>query len=351
MLTHLALGEWSEVLEEDMLPFRERLAIAFQFLDDKSLTSYLRRVTDRACSGGDIEGLLVTGLTKPGVDILQSYIDRTGDIQTGAILGSYVCPVKFLDGRVERWLEAYRDLLDGFKLHHHRVGFDIERGQRIQDAILQQQSAGGDGGEMGQGGGPGQAQAQALGGEWVPRQILLRCGFCSKPVNSGTALAKQKGQVWTFLQYVMPSSWVADFRVLSQATACPHCNRALPRCSICLLTLNIVQDGPREVELMNSQHRGTDCPFYFPGLTDVLAILTLQTHTTMLSSFVNHVDMVDMQHIFFNGSLEMKVHDHMAFVLLRIVIVDVRMNSDVLSDCDYCACLLTRGGGYSVVLG
>ncbi|TFK74207.1 hypothetical protein BDN72DRAFT_813031 [Pluteus cervinus] len=212
MLTHLALGEWSEVLEEDMLPFRERLAIAFQFLDDKSLTSYLRRVTDRACSGGDIEGLLVTGLTKSGVDILQSYIDRTGDIQTGAILGSYVCPVKFLDGRVERWLEAYRDLLDGFKLHHHRVGFDIERGQRIQDAVLQQQSA---------------------GGEWVPRQILLKCGFCSKPVNSGTALAKQKGQ----------------------ATACPHCNRALPRCSICLLTLSIVQDGPREVELMNSQHR------------------------------------------------------------------------------------------------
>jgi len=62
MLTHLALNDWSEVLEEDSLPFVKRLAIAFQFLDDKAVTSYLRRCLDRAISKGDIDALIVPGL-------------------------------------------------------------------------------------------------------------------------------------------------------------------------------------------------------------------------------------------------------------------------------------------------
>lgn len=70
MLTHLTLGDWDEVLQEDALSFKERLAIAFQFLEDRDLTSYLRRMVDNACAKGDIEGLMLTGLTKQGMDIL-----------------------------------------------------------------------------------------------------------------------------------------------------------------------------------------------------------------------------------------------------------------------------------------
>src|ERR1700719_4121373 len=81
LLTYLTSNDWSEVLEEEALPFRERLAIAFQFLDDKSLSSYLRRNKESCCQRGDIEGLIVTGLTPMGMDILQSYVDRTGDVQ------------------------------------------------------------------------------------------------------------------------------------------------------------------------------------------------------------------------------------------------------------------------------
>jgi hypothetical protein len=162
MLTHLALGDWTEVLEEESLPLRERLAISFQFLDDAALTSYLRRTADRCSSRGDIGGLIVTGLTEPGMDILQSYVNRTGDIQTAAILSSYVSPAKFSDTRVERWLEAYRDLLDGFKLFHHRVTFDIDRGQIIQEAVQ---------------------NGDVAPFEWAPRQILIRCNYCNKSMS------------------------------------------------------------------------------------------------------------------------------------------------------------------------
>ncbi|OAX31405.1 hypothetical protein K503DRAFT_787848, partial [Rhizopogon vinicolor AM-OR11-026] len=135
VLTQLASKDWSEVLEEELLPLRERLAIAFQFLEDEALSSYLRRTTDRACTRDDIEGLIIAGLTPTGMVILQDYVDRTGDVQTAAILGAYASPAKFADGRAEQWLEMYRDLLDRFKLFHHRVAFDIERGQTLQDAV------------------------------------------------------------------------------------------------------------------------------------------------------------------------------------------------------------------------
>lgn len=174
MLTHLALGDWTEVLEEESLPLRERLAIAFQFLDDLALSSYLRRTAERSSTRGDIEGIIVTGLTQPGMDILQSYVNRTGDIQTAAILSSYVSPAKFSDRRVNRWLDAYRDLLDGFKLFHHRVAFDIERGQIIQDAVQ---------------------HGDIPPFEWAPRQILIRCNYCSKAI-SVPPTDGQKTRVW-----------------------------------------------------------------------------------------------------------------------------------------------------------
>lgn len=179
IITHMAVADWSEVLKEDVIPFRERLTIAFQFLDDKSLSSYLRRLIDQACSRGNLEGIIVTGLTRQGLNVVQAFVDRTGDVQTAAILGSYVHPIKLKDTKAEKWLQTYRDLLDGFKLHHERVGFDIERGQLLSDAI--------------QGGYP-------VSEEWVPRQIMIRCNYCSKPVNGPVDdTVTQKGRVRSIL--------------------------------------------------------------------------------------------------------------------------------------------------------
>lgn len=166
MLTHLTSGEWSQILEEEeILPLKERLAIALQFLDDNALSSYLRRSTERAKSRGEIDALVITGLTSKGVDILQGYVDFSGDVQSAAILGSFVHPtIMPQDRRVQHWVDSYRDMLDGMKLFHHRVGFDIERGQILNDAMLN-----------------GDIPTK----EWVPRQITIRCNYCNKPVTSG----------------------------------------------------------------------------------------------------------------------------------------------------------------------
>ena len=39
MLTHVVLGDWNDILDEEVIPFWERLSIAFQFLDNRALSS------------------------------------------------------------------------------------------------------------------------------------------------------------------------------------------------------------------------------------------------------------------------------------------------------------------------
>jgi hypothetical protein len=176
MITHLTVNDWTDVLDEDSLPIRERLAVAFQFLDDRALTSFLRSVVDRAVRRGDLTGLVVTGLTAQGMEILQKYVDVTGDVQTAAIISSFrVSSLITHNGKtltksvVDRWVEAYQDLLDGWKLFHHRCQFDIERGKIIQGAL---------------GGSDSQRR------EWQPRQIMIRCNFCSKTIDVVSGKAK-----------------------------------------------------------------------------------------------------------------------------------------------------------------
>lgn len=162
-LTHLTVHDvWTDVLDEESLPLRERLAIALQFLSDKELSVYLRRVLDRCTHDGDVEGLLVSGLTSQGMDILQTYLDVSGDVQTAAALAS-LNPARALDKRTERWLDAYRDLLDGWKLFHYRCQLDIDRGR-----ILLEAAHNGD---------------VAVPAQWTQPQVILRCNFCNKPLS------------------------------------------------------------------------------------------------------------------------------------------------------------------------
>lgn len=162
MLSYIVFEDWEEILDEAAMPLRGRLSLALRFLDDKALTTYLRRMTDMCRRTGIIDGLILTGLTPRGMDILQCYVDMTGDIQTAAIVSSLVSPLKWEDLRVGIWVEAYRDLLDGWRLFHYRCQYDIDRGSILQEGM----------------------QAGDLGvKEWVPRQFLIRCNYCNKSIS------------------------------------------------------------------------------------------------------------------------------------------------------------------------
>ena len=70
------------------------------------------------------------GFTSPCIFGLQRWLDRTGDIQTIAILACYF-PLSRMStseqGVLRRWIEAYRTLLDSWSMWGARVDFDVRR--------------------------------------------------------------------------------------------------------------------------------------------------------------------------------------------------------------------------------
>ncbi|CAO3664754.1 unnamed protein product [Rhizopus microsporus] len=105
IFAYIASDDWFRVLDEPGLPLRERMAIALRILDDDQMTDYLNRTVDKAIENGDVEGIVVTGLTLKGIDILEKALDKYGDVQTASLVMSFIVPKRFKDHRVEDWVE------------------------------------------------------------------------------------------------------------------------------------------------------------------------------------------------------------------------------------------------------
>lgn len=50
---------------------------------DADLAQFVERVTAQVVRNGDLEGLGLAGLGPKGIELLQNYVDRSGDVQTG----------------------------------------------------------------------------------------------------------------------------------------------------------------------------------------------------------------------------------------------------------------------------
>ncbi|KAF9510020.1 hypothetical protein BS47DRAFT_103591 [Hydnum rufescens UP504] len=224
MLSHLVGDGWEDILlQETSIPLRERLAIAFLFLPDDELTKYLHGLVESMKRYGDIEALLITGLNPLALDVIQAYLDNTGDVQTAAILASCVSPARWkpserskpFDNHSERWIEGYQNLLDSWRLFHHRCQFDMLRGEIKLAAIH---------------------DGEVTPFEWVPRQLEVRCNYCNRIINSSQPT--ESGP------YGINGRVKADF--------CPSCQRKLPRCVICLMTIGVPDEEARHIELADA---------------------------------------------------------------------------------------------------
>ena len=86
-----------------------------------------------------LHGLSLTGLTPFGLHLIQRWLERTGDIQTAAILSSFFPLSRLSLGEksvVNRWRGEYREMLDGWGMWGARVALDVnwmELGRRMGD--------------------------------------------------------------------------------------------------------------------------------------------------------------------------------------------------------------------------
>lgn len=222
-----------EVLGNTQLSLSDRVAFACRFLGQKDLKAFLSKCINSCQSSGNIEGLVASGLSKHGIQILQSFVDRQADIQTAALVVSRaIVPADWTAERRSciEWVESYRGLLNRWQMWTSRSMFDVDRAdllrrikarstdgmpstgpkavsyqtRRLQNPNRRQ--------------GPRSTDPGFLSS--IPAQLDARCNYCSSPLGLRQGIASQ---------------WLSKMKpVLS---CCPQCRKPLPRCAICLLPL------------------------------------------------------------------------------------------------------------------
>lgn len=70
----------------------------------------------------------IAGFSQDCLDLFQTYVDYTGDVQTAAValIQCIPNPETSKDPRLQQWIDTYRDLLDTWKLWHQRYQWKFE---------------------------------------------------------------------------------------------------------------------------------------------------------------------------------------------------------------------------------
>ncbi|KAI0128836.1 WD repeat domain-containing protein [Xylariales sp. AK1849] len=202
----IATNDWEIIANQESLPLRERAYVAFRYFDDDKLTRWLDMQVTRAIRTGDIEAIVLTGITDKLVDIFEMYIEKFNDVQT-AILVMSICAPRYIDDyRCLVWRNAYRAYLQRHKAFFQRTKFEVESTKRSKR-------------------------------DGVPtvkppsRQIALRCVYCdaeyelSKTGSGPPSAGTQRNPLMT--------------TNINAGVSCPNCGRHLPRCVICLEVVGI----------------------------------------------------------------------------------------------------------------
>jgi len=123
-------------LHDQMLSLSDRVAFACLFLPRKELRMYLESCIATCTRSGNLEGIVVTGLDKRGIAILQSYVDKCSDVQTAALISSRVIlPVGWVSERAvcSEWLYTYREMLNTWQMWQSRAIFDVGRAELLRE--------------------------------------------------------------------------------------------------------------------------------------------------------------------------------------------------------------------------
>lgn len=185
------------VLNEAGLAVQYKVAFACKFLPDQKLADYLTKLTAKMISDGNLDGILLTGLTNEGLDLFQQYVDLTGDVQTSCLAVMQALPNGIgEDTRVQQWVESYRNLLDQWRLWHQRAQFDVQWNKVDK-------------------------------GSRPTQHVFISCNFCGKSIST-----------YMFMQAAgAMRARPGVYANKTKMTSCPGCRKPLPRCAVCLMNM------------------------------------------------------------------------------------------------------------------
>lgn len=209
ILVYLATSKWINVVtkSELSLDLSDRLTIALLHLEDSQITELFQRLTHSSIASGAVEAVLLTGLTSQSMDLFQSYITRTNDLQTAVLATAMANPLYVSDIRWDMWKETYFYQLQSWRAFIERTKFTMQHTRRSMTHE---------------------------GNKLVkppPKQLALRCAHCQNSIaknNDGmptNGAARHAGAA---------DAAVTRSPAANSGTVCPRCGSHLPRCALCM---------------------------------------------------------------------------------------------------------------------
>ena len=220
-----ALNELVEcVTKETSISLCDRMAFACRFLPDKQLGAFLSEEMSAAVESGSLEGIVLTGFGKLGIELLQAYVDTTGDVQTAALVSAHIIETELevVDfQRLNKWVSAYRELLNVWQLWHIRGQLDVKIAdrRRLRNTIREEAAEGVE---------ETQQEQNILSPTAKEPQVTVICHHCKQSLLLSNLLGDSSA--------VGRSGRIS--RKKNNLPCCPQCRRRLPSCALCTLPMN-----------------------------------------------------------------------------------------------------------------
>ena len=248
LLTYKVTGSWTAVVDLQGLPFVDRVSVALMYFDDDSLGKFLDLSTSASITNGWLHGIILTGLAQQSLDLFQTYLNHTNDIQTVVLALSFSNPLYVRDTRYKLWKQAYHGQMQTWRAFLERTQF-IAQHNRL--AVLPRKHL-----ELVESDGlkPNYPKPRSM--VKVPRgQITIRCEYCQKniaisndessptpeePESPPNELGPTQSTASVTLASATNGSVNSRPQQRPQGRArkckvCKNCGHPLPRCSVCQL--------------------------------------------------------------------------------------------------------------------
>lgn len=220
LLAYFISGDWASVVDMTQLSLTDRVGVALKYLSDEKLSHFLRLTTQETIAYGNIEGLLLTGLTDRAIDLLEHYIAKFGDLQSAVLLLSRACPLYIEDPRWPFWKDMYLNQMQVWRTFLERTHYIKEHNLRCVSR-----------------------EGKSINKPSAP-SLAIRCTSCQQNL----ALRKDPKTARQYLVSVpdrskshhpgpLPRPHPPKGTGSSPALACPNCNAQMPRCGLCMMWL------------------------------------------------------------------------------------------------------------------
>ncbi|PAA50310.1 hypothetical protein BOX15_Mlig022549g2 [Macrostomum lignano] len=120
---------WDAPENKPQMDLKDRIGFAAMYFSNRFLMEFLTWLNARLTRQGLLEALLLTGVNfnDDSMALLQSYLDRSNDIQSAVTLCVAIGHHSglSLSGSAQQWLTVYRELLNNWQLFEQRAHFDL----------------------------------------------------------------------------------------------------------------------------------------------------------------------------------------------------------------------------------